>query len=247
MNEGRPPAFYWLAAFFGCFVLFLYGPMIVIFILSFQGPDGGLTFPLNGLSLHWFERLWQRRRHRRHQRRFQALAAARRRRDGADGRALAVGRPRLSQALRRLEPAVLRRGREPDRALDRHLARHRPGVSPARRLRSRRYGPSWIADELTTTMGHVHLRAGRASHLDAAVRPARDVRDLQPLRSSLRGSRARPRRDALADLRYVDPADHPALGHRRRPVRLHACPGTRSRAPARRSANTTRCRWSCRR
>src|SRR5579863_2007251 len=58
MNEGRSAAFYLLAAFFGCFVLFLYGPMIVIFILSFQGPTGGLTFPLNGLSLHWFHRLW---------------------------------------------------------------------------------------------------------------------------------------------------------------------------------------------
>ena len=40
------------------FVLFLYGPTIVIFILSFQGPTGGLTFPLNGISVHWFERLW---------------------------------------------------------------------------------------------------------------------------------------------------------------------------------------------
>ena len=39
------------------FVLFLYGPMIVIFVLSFQGPTGGLTFPMNGVSLHWFERL----------------------------------------------------------------------------------------------------------------------------------------------------------------------------------------------
>ena len=59
MNEGRSPAFYALAAVFGLYVLFLYGPMIVIFILSFQGPTGGLTFPLNGLSLHWFERLWK--------------------------------------------------------------------------------------------------------------------------------------------------------------------------------------------
>src|SRR5271167_2969484 len=58
MGEERSPAFYWLAAFFGLFVLFLYGPMIVIFILSFQGPTGGLTFPMNGVSLHWFERLW---------------------------------------------------------------------------------------------------------------------------------------------------------------------------------------------
>ena len=59
MNEGRSAAFYVLAAVFSLYVLFLYGPMIVIFILSFQGPTGGLTFPLNGLSLHWFERLWQ--------------------------------------------------------------------------------------------------------------------------------------------------------------------------------------------
>ena len=58
MSEGRPASFYVLAAFFGLFVLFLYGPMIAVFILSFQGPSGGLTFPLNGLSFHWFERLW---------------------------------------------------------------------------------------------------------------------------------------------------------------------------------------------
>jgi len=58
MNEGRSPAFYALTAFFALFVLFLYGPTIIIFILSFQGPTGGLTFPLNGLSIHWFEKLW---------------------------------------------------------------------------------------------------------------------------------------------------------------------------------------------
>ena len=59
MNEGRSFAFYALAAFFGLYVLFLYGPMIVIFVLSFQGPTGGLTFPLVGVSLHWFEKLWE--------------------------------------------------------------------------------------------------------------------------------------------------------------------------------------------
>jgi len=58
VNEGRSLGFYVLAAVFGLYVLFLYGPMIVIFVLSFQGPMGGLTFPLNGLSLHWFHRLW---------------------------------------------------------------------------------------------------------------------------------------------------------------------------------------------
>ena len=50
----RPWTFYALAAFFALFVLFLYGPMIAIYILSFQGPNGGLTFPMNGVSLHWF-------------------------------------------------------------------------------------------------------------------------------------------------------------------------------------------------
>ena len=48
-----------LAAFFSLYVLFLYGPMLVIVILSFQGPEGGLTFPLRGLSTHWFHKLAQ--------------------------------------------------------------------------------------------------------------------------------------------------------------------------------------------
>jgi putative spermidine/putrescine transport system permease protein len=56
----RTVGFYALAAFFTLFVLFLYGPMSAIFILSFQGPSGGLTFPLNGVSLHWFGNLFQR-------------------------------------------------------------------------------------------------------------------------------------------------------------------------------------------
>ncbi len=39
-------------------MLFIYGPMLVIYVLSFQGPNGGLTFPLNGVSLHWFVSLF---------------------------------------------------------------------------------------------------------------------------------------------------------------------------------------------
>jgi putative spermidine/putrescine transport system permease protein len=57
--EKRSASFYWLAALFALFVLFLYGPMITILILSFQGPEGGLTFPMNGVSLHWFGKLWE--------------------------------------------------------------------------------------------------------------------------------------------------------------------------------------------
>lgn len=56
---GRGPAFWALALLFTAFVLFLYGPMLAIFVLSFQGPEGGLTFPMRGWSLHWFRQLWE--------------------------------------------------------------------------------------------------------------------------------------------------------------------------------------------
>ncbi|MEL6310772.1 MAG: ABC transporter permease [Pseudomonadota bacterium] len=59
MGDRRGPAFYALAAFFALFVLFLYGPIITIGILSFQGPKGGLTFPMNGWSFHWFADLFR--------------------------------------------------------------------------------------------------------------------------------------------------------------------------------------------
>ena len=59
-REKRGLGFYVLAAFFGLFVLFLYGPLSAVFILSFQGPNGGLTFPLNGVSLHWFFTLFEK-------------------------------------------------------------------------------------------------------------------------------------------------------------------------------------------
>ncbi|HXX12494.1 MAG TPA: ABC transporter permease [Burkholderiales bacterium] len=58
----RPWTFYVLAAFFTLFVLFLYGPMSAIYVLSFQGPTGGLTFPMNGVSLHWFTALFNQQR-----------------------------------------------------------------------------------------------------------------------------------------------------------------------------------------
>jgi len=57
--ERRSKSFYALACVFALFVAFLYGPMISILILSFQGPQGGLVFPMNGVSLHWFEKLWR--------------------------------------------------------------------------------------------------------------------------------------------------------------------------------------------
>jgi putative spermidine/putrescine transport system permease protein len=58
-REKRGREFYILAFFFALFVLFLYGPLSAILILAFQGPNGGLTFPLNGVSLHWFGNLFE--------------------------------------------------------------------------------------------------------------------------------------------------------------------------------------------
>jgi putative spermidine/putrescine transport system permease protein len=61
-SGNRPLSFYLLTAFFILFVLFLYGPMLSIYILSFQGPTGGLTFPMRGVSLVWFDALFGQQR-----------------------------------------------------------------------------------------------------------------------------------------------------------------------------------------
>ncbi|MBC7138154.1 MAG: ABC transporter permease [Defluviimonas sp.] len=57
--DRRPRSFYVLATLFGLFLVFLYGPTLTIGILSFQGPGGGLTFPMRGASLHWFRQLFE--------------------------------------------------------------------------------------------------------------------------------------------------------------------------------------------
>lgn len=59
VREPRPASFWLLGGVFAAFVLFLYGPMLAIFVLSFQGPEGGLTFPMRGWSLYWFHQLWE--------------------------------------------------------------------------------------------------------------------------------------------------------------------------------------------
>ena len=55
ISAGRPWTFHALAALFGLFLLFLYGPMLVIYVLSFQGENGGVTFPMVGVSTVWFQ------------------------------------------------------------------------------------------------------------------------------------------------------------------------------------------------
>lgn len=58
----RPWTFYVLALLFTLFVIFLYGPMLAVLVLSFQGPSASLVFPLNDPSLMWFDELFNPRR-----------------------------------------------------------------------------------------------------------------------------------------------------------------------------------------
>jgi putative spermidine/putrescine transport system permease protein len=54
-TESRRPWTFWvLATLFALYVLALYGPMLCIYVLSFQDLRGGLVFPMKGLSIHWF-------------------------------------------------------------------------------------------------------------------------------------------------------------------------------------------------
>ena len=47
-----------LGVWFGIFLLFLYGPILVMLVLSFQGQSGGSTFPARGLiSGYWYSYL----------------------------------------------------------------------------------------------------------------------------------------------------------------------------------------------
>lgn len=47
-----------LGVWFGIFLIFLYGPILVMLVLSLQGPQGGSTFPARGLvSGYWYNYL----------------------------------------------------------------------------------------------------------------------------------------------------------------------------------------------
>jgi putative spermidine/putrescine transport system permease protein len=59
LRETHPRTFLFLSLLFAVFLLFLYGPTITITVLSFQGPTGGLVFPMQGFSTHWFAQVFQ--------------------------------------------------------------------------------------------------------------------------------------------------------------------------------------------
>jgi putative spermidine/putrescine transport system permease protein len=61
--SGRRPWTFWvLAGVFAFYVAALYGPMLCIYILSFQDVRGGLVFPMRGVSLYWFVDLFTQAR-----------------------------------------------------------------------------------------------------------------------------------------------------------------------------------------
>ena len=45
------------SGYYGLFLIFIYGPMIAMFILSFQGRRGGTSFPMRGASFYWWQKL----------------------------------------------------------------------------------------------------------------------------------------------------------------------------------------------
>ena len=40
------------------FLAYQWLPILTLAVLSFSGPTGGTTFPMNGVSLHWYRELW---------------------------------------------------------------------------------------------------------------------------------------------------------------------------------------------
>jgi putative spermidine/putrescine transport system permease protein len=46
-----------LGAVTGLFLAYQWLPMLTMAVLSFTGPDGGTTFPMRGVSLHWYREL----------------------------------------------------------------------------------------------------------------------------------------------------------------------------------------------
>jgi putative spermidine/putrescine transport system permease protein len=45
------------SVYYVIFILFIYGPMFAMFLLSFQGRRGGTSFPMRGFGIYWWEKL----------------------------------------------------------------------------------------------------------------------------------------------------------------------------------------------
>src|SRR5258708_4948824 len=48
-----------LGAVVVAFLAYQWLPLLTLGLLSFGGPNSGTTFPMNGVSFHWYEELWR--------------------------------------------------------------------------------------------------------------------------------------------------------------------------------------------
>ncbi len=56
MRDGikRAPGYWPRAALFALYLLFLYAPLLIVIVLSFQADNSSLSFPMQGFSLYYF-------------------------------------------------------------------------------------------------------------------------------------------------------------------------------------------------
>ena len=59
-RKGFNPSSALFRIYIGFILLMLYFPFVIMAILSFQGPRGGHTFPLKGVSSWWWWKLFRR-------------------------------------------------------------------------------------------------------------------------------------------------------------------------------------------
>ena len=210
MGEKRPRSFYFLAAFFIAYVLFLYGPMFAIYILSFQGPDGGLTFPMNGVSLTWFGKVFSGTG-------IVDIGAAFKR-SLKLGLVVMVLTVVLSvsagMAFRRSFRGATFLFYVAIASLIMPSIITSLGIALEFRLLDDFVIKSG-AEGLDHGDGALHLRSRRPSHLDLALRPFDHVCDFQPVRRTAGRSGTGSRRDAVADIPACCAADYIAVcrGH----------------------------------
>ena len=200
---GRGPSMCWRTVF-TLYVIALYGPMICIYILSFQDVRGGLVFPMKGFSLHWFVDLFTQVR----------TGDVK----GAFDRSikLAVVVTIITVVVSFLAGLAFRRRFRGDNVVFSLMIGSL--VAPGLVLG---IGVGLLFNALASRR-LVLVGARRATVLDAAVRRAGDVRGDVAFRSRLGRGGARSRRLALADHPAGDHSDPGAGPRGGRVVRLHA-------------------------
>ena len=201
-----------LGTYFVIFLVFLYAPMILMAILSFQGYYGGVTFPFRGpVGLNWWRSIFETQVGGVFTHADEIGAAGRRSLwvSLAAGLVVAVLSFSLSMAFRRrfrgdgvafyvIMLALMTPGLPA-----------RPGDAAALEGDGYPHGP--LAD-----------RPRRQHGVGHPVRVPGHARSLEPLRRSHRGGGARPRRQPRDDVPRGDAAARLDGALRRRPVRVHA-------------------------